>query len=66
MEKRIYQVDVESLLFQAANHPDPDIRDQLIDLEVSPYGVWIGFSAANKVWHDVIPDENERIRTQGQ
>ena len=47
---------IEGLLHVVKVRPSIDVRDKLIDLEVDTYGNWVGFDAANYIWHKAIPD----------
>lgn len=52
----VFRDHVQSLLDEAKKHPNTIIRDKLIDLEIDYTGVYVGFDAANKIWHKAIPD----------
>jgi len=58
----MFRDHVESLLKEAKKHPNENIRDKLIDLEIDYTGVFVGFDAANSIWHRVIPDTALPIR----
>lgn len=51
-----YPVDL--LLTEAKKHPNEIIREKLIDLEIDYNGIFVGFDAANKIWHQIIPDHD--------
>lgn len=53
---------VDSLLKEAIKHPNEFIRDKLIDLEIDPNGTWVGFDAANRIWHLIIQDTELTIQ----
>ena len=55
MVNAMFKDPVDSLLKEAKKHPNTIIREKLIDLEVDYNGVWVGFSAANYIWHRAIP-----------
>ena len=59
MEQICPQVDVEALIARAMKSRSPEIRDELIDLEVDYLGQWVGFSQAEKVWHRILPDNRD-------
>jgi len=47
---------IEALLHVANDHATLEVRDQLIELEVDLNGRFVGFDAANHIWHKAIPD----------
>ena len=53
---------VDSLLIEAKKHPNKIIREKLIDLEIDYNGIFVGFDAANRIWHNLIPDTASAIQ----
>lgn len=47
--------DLDALIRAARHCPTENIIERLIDAEIDYHGRWVGFDAANSLWHKVIP-----------